>query len=175
MTLVVAFCAARMTDLVLMKISEMSLEKNQISIKTQTSNGGGIKLDHTIVFTKREGPICPVRALRIWHDERKSLRIDSDCLWWNFSKHSVPSPDNCSHLLSEIIHKAGVPDKYSGPTIRHAMITKLRAGGATQAEVNAFTRLAITSNVVDAYYYRPVERDLGALLTQQGQRHELFY
>ncbi|KAA6358228.1 MAG: hypothetical protein EZS28_046245 [Streblomastix strix] len=175
MALVVAFSAARIAELVLMKVSEITLQKDQISIKTQTSKGGGIKLDHTIVFIQCEGPICPVRALRIWLDERKSSKIVSDCIWWNFSIRSIPSPDNCNHLFSEIIHKAGVPDKYSGPTIRHAMITKLRAGGATQAEVNAFTRHAITSNVVDAYYYRPVERDLGALLIQQEQRYELFY
>ncbi|KAA6388459.1 MAG: hypothetical protein EZS28_016016 [Streblomastix strix] len=44
------------------------------------------------------------------------------------------------------------------------MITKLRAGGATQADISAFTRHPITSNVVDAYYYCTMERDLDTLL-----------
>ncbi|KAA6388458.1 MAG: hypothetical protein EZS28_016015 [Streblomastix strix] len=59
MALVEAFCAAWMTELVLMKESEMILDKDQISIETKTSKGGGIKLNHTIVFIKREGQICP--------------------------------------------------------------------------------------------------------------------
>ncbi|KAA6382450.1 MAG: hypothetical protein EZS28_022022, partial [Streblomastix strix] len=163
MALVVAFSAARMTELVLMKISEMQIMRNQISVKTQTSKGKN-KIDHTITFKQRTGLICPVRALRVWLDERRSLKLQSDSLWWNFSKNNTPTADNCKHMLTEIIRKAGVPEKYSGPTIRHAMMTKLRACGATQAEVNAYTRHSVTFNVVDAYYFRPVERDLGALL-----------
>jgi hypothetical protein len=49
MALVVAFSAARMTELVLMKISEMQIMRNQISVKTQTSKGKN-KIDHTITF-----------------------------------------------------------------------------------------------------------------------------
>ncbi|KAA6379140.1 MAG: hypothetical protein EZS28_025332 [Streblomastix strix] len=75
-------------------------------------------------------------------------------------------------MLTEIIRKAGIPEKYSVPTIRNAMMTKLRARGATQAEVNAYTRHSLTSNVVDAYYCRPVERDLGALLLSNEQRYD---
>jgi hypothetical protein len=44
------------------------------------------------------------------------------------------------------------------------MMTRLRDAGASQAEVNAFTRHSLTSNVVDAYYYRPVDKDLASLL-----------
>ncbi|KAA6360625.1 MAG: hypothetical protein EZS28_043848, partial [Streblomastix strix] len=168
MALVVAFSAARMTQLVLMKISEMQIMRNQISVKTQTSKGKN-KIDHTITFKQRTGLICSVRALRVWLDERRSLKLQSDSLWWNLSKNNTPNADNCSHMLTEIIRKAGVPEKYSGPTIRHAMMTKLRACGATQAEVNAYTRHSLTSNVVDAYYFRPVERDLGALLLSNEQ------
>ncbi|KAA6365575.1 MAG: hypothetical protein EZS28_038899 [Streblomastix strix] len=154
MALVVAFSAARMTELVLMKISEMQIMRNQISVKTQTSKGKN-RIDHTITFKQRTGLICPVRALRVWLDERRSLKLQSDSLWWNFSKNNTPTADNCSHMLTEIIRKAGVPEIYSGPTICHAMMTKLRACGATQAEVNAYTRHQLTSNVVDAYYFRP--------------------
>ncbi|KAA6357614.1 MAG: hypothetical protein EZS28_046859 [Streblomastix strix] len=51
---------------------------------------------------------------------------------------------------------------------RHAMMTKLRKYGATQEEVNAFTRHAPGSNVVDVYYNKPVGRDLSTLLLSDG-------
>ncbi|KAA6350936.1 MAG: hypothetical protein EZS28_051869 [Streblomastix strix] len=45
-------------------------------------------------------------------------------------------------------------------------MTKLRASGASVLEVNAFTCHILTSTVVDAFYYRPIQRDLGTLLIQ---------
>jgi hypothetical protein len=51
------------------------------------------------------------------------------------------------------------------------MMTRLRTAGATQAEVNAFTRHALTSNVVDIYYNKPIERDLASLLIEDEKRY----
>ncbi|KAA6361372.1 MAG: hypothetical protein EZS28_043101 [Streblomastix strix] len=72
-----------------------------------------------------------------------------------------------------IIRRAGITSPYTGPTIRHAMMTRLRAAGATQAEVNAFTRHAMASNVVDIYYNKPVERDLASKLILNEKRLKL--
>ncbi|KAA6353822.1 MAG: hypothetical protein EZS28_050651, partial [Streblomastix strix] len=46
------------------------------------------------------------------------------------------------------------------------MMTKLRANGATKAEVNVWTRHSITSDVVDTFYFKPVERDLGEIIAK---------
>ncbi|KAA6372883.1 MAG: hypothetical protein EZS28_031593 [Streblomastix strix] len=55
--------------------------------------------------------------------------------------------------------------------IRHAQTARLKAAGATQAEVNTFTRHAMTSNVVDIYYNKPVERDLASMLILNEKRY----
>ncbi|KAA6390180.1 MAG: hypothetical protein EZS28_014296 [Streblomastix strix] len=48
-------------------------------------------------------------------------------------------------------------------------MTKLRASGASVTEVNANSRHILTSTVVDAFYFRPVQRDFGILLTNNNR------
>ncbi|KAA6404257.1 MAG: hypothetical protein EZS28_000215 [Streblomastix strix] len=144
MAMIVAFCAARMTELVFMKQSEMIDNTHSISLKTQTSKGKQVVI-HTITSEERSGICCPLPA----------------------------SSEYCSHQLTAIIRRAGITSPYTGPTIRHAMMTRLRAVGASQAEVNAFTRHAMTSNVVDNYYNKPVERDLASILIMNEKRLNL--
>ncbi|KAA6394372.1 MAG: hypothetical protein EZS28_010103 [Streblomastix strix] len=169
MAMSVAFCAARMTELVFMKQSEMIDDMHSLSLKTQTSKGKQVII-HTITFDERSGICCPVKTLRKWIQQRNTDGISEDQIWYNHTKQLPASSEYCSHQLTAIIRRAGITSPYTGPTISHAMMTRLRAAGATQAEVNAFARHAIASNVVDIYYYKPVERDLSSMLILNEKR-----
>ncbi|KAA6390137.1 MAG: hypothetical protein EZS28_014340 [Streblomastix strix] len=109
MAVIVAICAARTTELIFMKQSEMIDDMHSFSLKTQTSKA--------------------------------------------------------------VIRKAGITSPYTGLTIRHAMMTRLRAAGATQAEVNAFARRVIASNAVEIYQNKPIERDLTSMLIVNQKRY----
>ncbi|KAA6368957.1 MAG: hypothetical protein EZS28_035517 [Streblomastix strix] len=133
MAMIVAFCAARMTELVQMKVSEIVQEQHSITLQTQTSKCNQI-IKHTITFRKRISRYCPVKALLSWTAQREKDSIIHDQIWHNLSKKAPATPQYCSNQLTNIIRKAGIKPPYTGPTIRHAMMTRLRAAGATQPE-----------------------------------------
>ncbi|KAA6365847.1 MAG: hypothetical protein EZS28_038626, partial [Streblomastix strix] len=171
MAMIVAFCAARMTELVQMKVSEIVQEQHSITLQTQMQKGKQI-IKHTITFRKRIGRCCPVKTLLSWTAQREKYSIMHDQIWHNLSKKAPATPQYCSHQLTNITRRAGIKSQYSGPTIRHAMMTRLRAEGATNPEVNAFTSLAISSYVVDVYYNKHIERNQSALLILNEERYK---
>ncbi|KAA6386830.1 MAG: hypothetical protein EZS28_017642 [Streblomastix strix] len=77
MAMMVAFCAARMTELVFMKQSEMIDDMHSLSLKTQTSKGKYVVI-HTITFEERSGICCPVKTLRKWIQQRNIDGISED-------------------------------------------------------------------------------------------------
>ncbi|KAA6389424.1 MAG: hypothetical protein EZS28_015053 [Streblomastix strix] len=99
-----------------------------------------------------------------WIDTRISVKQVGDSVFWNFNKSKPASSTYCCQSLISLLSNAGTQQPYYGPSIRHASMTKLRASGASNMQVNAFSRQIITSNVEDAFYYRPTHRDLGSLL-----------
>ncbi|KAA6380259.1 MAG: putative reverse transcriptase [Streblomastix strix] len=169
MAMIVAFYAARMTELVFMKQSEMIDDIHSLSLKTQTSKGKQVII-HIITFEEHSGICCPVKTLRKLIQQINIDGIPEDQIWYNHTKNSPASSEYCSHQLTAINRRAGITSPYTGPTIRHAMTTRLSAAGATQTEVNAFTRHAIASDVVDIYYNKPVERDLASMLILNEKR-----
>ncbi|KAA6369152.1 MAG: hypothetical protein EZS28_035321 [Streblomastix strix] len=80
-----------------------------------------------------------------------------------------------SQSLASLLRNTGTYLLYNGPSIRHASMTKLRASRASIMDVNAFYRHILASNVVDAFYYRPIQRDLGALLINIKKSAIIFY
>ncbi|KAA6388110.1 MAG: hypothetical protein EZS28_016368 [Streblomastix strix] len=148
MAMIVAFCLARMTKLVQMKVSEIVQEQHSITLQTQRSEGKKI-IKNIITFNKRIGRCCPDKPLLLWTAQREKYSIMYDKIWHNLSKKAPAPPQYCSYQLTNITRSAGIQSPYAGPTIRHSMMTHLRVAGATQPEVNAFSRHAISSNVVD--------------------------
>ncbi|KAA6315757.1 MAG: hypothetical protein EZS28_055369, partial [Streblomastix strix] len=71
--------------------------------------------------------------------------------------------------MTSTIRRAGISEPYTGPTIRHAMMTQRRNVGASQTEANAFTRHSLTSIVIDIYYNKPVDRDLASMLIENEE------
>ncbi|KAA6356463.1 MAG: hypothetical protein EZS28_048010, partial [Streblomastix strix] len=133
MAMIVACCAARMTELVQMKVSEIVQEQHSITLQTHTSKSKQI-IKHIFIFSKRIGRCCPVKTLLSWTAQREKDSIIHDQIWHNLSKKAPATPQYCSHQLTNIIRRAGIQSPYTGPTIRHAMMTRLRAAGATQPE-----------------------------------------
>ncbi|KAA6367100.1 MAG: hypothetical protein EZS28_037374 [Streblomastix strix] len=164
MSLLVIFSAARMTEISRMQLSDISQEQDKcMIINTQIKKGNRIR-NELIKLNKINTKLCPVNTLKKWIDMRRSVKQVGDSVFWNFNKSKPASSIYCSQSLAPLLRNAGIQQPYNGPSIRHASMTKLRASGASIMEVNAFSRHILTSNVVDAFYYRPIQRDLGSLL-----------
>ncbi|KAA6362504.1 MAG: hypothetical protein EZS28_041969 [Streblomastix strix] len=94
------------------------------------------------------------------------INIQEESIFWDFKRQTAPSSHYCSQTLITILRQFWIKSPFNGPSIRHATMTKLRASGASVLEVNAFSRHILNSIVVDAFYYRPTQRDLGTLVIQ---------
>ncbi|KAA6367273.1 MAG: hypothetical protein EZS28_037199, partial [Streblomastix strix] len=145
-TMIVAFCAARKTELAKMKVSKIEQELHSITLQTRTSKGKQI-IKHTITFRKRIGRCCPVKTFLLRTTQIGQDSIMHDQIWYNLSKKAPATPQYCSHQLTAFIRRADIQSPYTGPTICRLTMTRLKAAGATQPKVNAFTRYAISSNV----------------------------
>ncbi|KAA6393179.1 MAG: hypothetical protein EZS28_011292 [Streblomastix strix] len=84
------------------------------------------------------------------------------------NKEKKISPQANNKCLRKIMNEVRIDQQYEGATVRRAMMTKLRKYGATQEDVNDFTRHTPGSNVVDLHYNVPVKRDLSTLLLSDG-------
>ncbi|KAA6388342.1 MAG: hypothetical protein EZS28_016128 [Streblomastix strix] len=164
MALLVSFSAAHMTELSRMTMKDLnSSQKNRLIIATIIKKGNKIR-NETITLNRLKNQLCSVKALKSWIKSREKINIKEESLFWDFKKHTIPSSHYCSQTLTTFIRQFGIQSPYNGPSIRHSTMTKLRASGASVLEVNAFSRHILTSTVVDAFYYRPVLRELGSLL-----------
>ncbi|KAA6382584.1 MAG: hypothetical protein EZS28_021889 [Streblomastix strix] len=171
MTLLICFSAARMTELQRITMQDIIQDKDIVTIATVIKKGNKIR-NEKISLLQRNNELCPVFALNNWIQERQKLNIRNEYLFWNFEKQIPATSYYCSHLLTSILRNSGIQPPYNGPSIRHATMTKLRASGASVTEVNTFSRHILTSTVVDAFYFRPVQRDLGILLTNNNSLHD---
>ncbi|KAA6389611.1 MAG: hypothetical protein EZS28_014863 [Streblomastix strix] len=162
--LLVSFSAARMTELSRMTMKDLhSSQNNTLIIATIIKKGNKIR-NETITINRIKNQQCPAKALQSWIQSRVKINIQEESLFWYFKKHTIPSSHYCSQTVTTIIHQFEIYSPYNGLSIRHATMTKLRASGASVLEVNAFSCYILTSTVVDAFYYRPIQRDLGSLL-----------
>ncbi|KAA6362598.1 MAG: hypothetical protein EZS28_041875, partial [Streblomastix strix] len=173
MAMIVAFCAAIMTELVQMKESEIIQELYFIALQKQTSKGNQI-IKHKNFLQETNWLMLPSQNIVVMEAQIEKDSIMHDQIWQNLSKKAPATSQYCSYQLTNIIRRADIQNPYTIPTIRYAMMTCLRAAGATQPEVNAFTRHAISSNVVDVYYNKPIERDLSALLIMNEERIKYY-
>ncbi|KAA6372798.1 MAG: hypothetical protein EZS28_031675 [Streblomastix strix] len=169
MSLLVAFSAARMVELARMTLSDVQINDEDILIKTSTTTKDKLRL-YTIKLTRKINNCCSIDSIQTWINKRSKMKDKLQLLWWNFAKQKPATSNDCSHILLDIISKAGIPELYTGSSIRHAMTTRLRAAGASQQEVNSFTRHTLNSKVVDMNYNRPIARDLSKLLIQIDER-----
>ncbi|KAA6387788.1 MAG: hypothetical protein EZS28_016681 [Streblomastix strix] len=88
---------------------------------------------------------------------------------WDYERKRKLGGTVCSRELRLLLDEIGIDKEYAGFTVRHAMMTKLRDEGATQEEVNEATRHASGSNTCDTFYYKPIARDIGALISKDFQ------
>ncbi|KAA6397355.1 MAG: hypothetical protein EZS28_007117 [Streblomastix strix] len=161
--LLVAYTATRMTELCRFKLQDITSSDSGLNLETEIFKGGKI-VQETIRLRRHESKCCPVQALNAWLNIRKNIKVELNTQWLDIENKKEAAPSFCSKQLTNFIRRAGIGEHYTGPTIRHAMMTKLRANGAIKAEVNVWTRHSITSDVIDTFYFKPVERDLGEIM-----------
>ncbi|KAA6369836.1 MAG: hypothetical protein EZS28_034637, partial [Streblomastix strix] len=128
MALLVAFSAARMIELARMVLEDICYIGEQMQIQVLPKKCG-ILWNDTIKLNPRHCKCCPIEGLQIWILIRQSISSESTSLRWNFTKRTDATSQNCSKLMSILLRMADIPSTYSGPSIRHSMMTRLKQSG----------------------------------------------
>ncbi|KAA6358335.1 MAG: hypothetical protein EZS28_046138, partial [Streblomastix strix] len=163
MGLIVAFSATRMVELARITRNDITFRDEIMIIKTVVKKYKKPKL-FEITFNKRQIPCCPVDAMKSWLSAEECTKKLDEGIWWDYERKKKLGGTGCCRELKLLLDEIGIDKEYAGSTVRHAMMTKLRDEGATQEEVNEATRHASGSNTCDMFYYKPIARDIGALI-----------
>ncbi|KAA6392363.1 MAG: hypothetical protein EZS28_012107 [Streblomastix strix] len=154
-----------MTEICQIKLRDFISSDSSLNHETEIFKGGDV-VQETVRLKRHNGKCCSVQALSAWLNIRKNIKIKLNTLWLDIENKKEATPSFCSKQLTSFIRRARIEQSYTSPTIRHAPMTKLRANGATMADVNVLTFHSITSDVVDTFYYKAVEMDLGEIITK---------
>ncbi|KAA6372477.1 MAG: hypothetical protein EZS28_031997 [Streblomastix strix] len=168
MALFVAFSGARMTELAAIQRKDVIDSGEEITVNT-TIRKGKKPRTRKITLRTRDGPCCPVKAMREWLQDGECKQRTVEEIWWDFDKKKELGSIGCSKELRKILDQAEVDGCYAGSTVRHAMMTKQRGEGASLEEVNDFTGHAPGSGIVDVFYNKPIARDIGALILKDSE------
>ncbi|KAA6377598.1 MAG: hypothetical protein EZS28_026874 [Streblomastix strix] len=162
----VAFSRARMTELAGVTRDGVKFDDEQMTVRMVIKkNRKPIPFD--VPFKRREGDVCPVKAIEQWFNQEHCTKQVQEGVWWDFERKKKFGSIGCSKVLRSLLDDIGIDQQFGGSTVRHAMMTELRNDGATLKEVNDFTRHQEGSSCVDNFHNTQIARDLGDFLLKE--------
>jgi site-specific recombinase XerD len=105
------------------------------------------------VYALPDEAVCPVRTLRAWADRRMRLRPPQHVFFFNLRTRRHIKQMDASTAFRAWMARAGVPDRFKGYSIKHAVITKLFRLGMPEEQIVSFGRWKAGSSVPRTYYY----------------------
>ncbi|KAH7815461.1 uncharacterized protein MONOS_16167 [Monocercomonoides exilis] len=118
-------------------------------VQTKTSGRETVKV---IIYTHPNSRIDAAGELQRWLEFTKTI-FQNEQVW---SDIEGSGPSNLQRIKEEqtaILRENGIPETFTGNSIRHAVITHLaRQEGADWKAINAYARLASGSRVAQEYY-----------------------
>ncbi|KAA6355653.1 MAG: hypothetical protein EZS28_048821 [Streblomastix strix] len=104
-----------------------------------------------------------------WLNANECTKEMNQGIWFDYNKSRILGRIGFSKELRKLLDEIGINQEFAGLSVRHAMMTKMRKEGTTQVEVNEATRYAPGSNSCDIFYYKPMTRDLGAIILKNSE------
>jgi integrase len=104
------------------------------------------------VYTLSDSAVCPVRALTAWDERRKRLH-PPPYFFFNLTTRRHIRQSAVSAAFRGLMQRAGVPERFKGYSIKHAVITKLFRLGMPEEQIISFGRWKPGSTVPRTYYY----------------------
>ncbi|KAA6359720.1 MAG: hypothetical protein EZS28_044753 [Streblomastix strix] len=168
MVLLVVISGARMNELAPIQRNNIVDSGQEITVNTIIKKGKK-RGTRTIILRTRDGPCCPVRAIREWLQYEEYKQRIEERLYWDYDKKKELGSIGCSRELRKIMDQAEVDGCQAGSIVRHATMTKLRGDRASLEEMNDFTQHTSGSRIVDVFYNQPIARDIGALILKDSE------
>ncbi|KAA6379247.1 MAG: hypothetical protein EZS28_025226, partial [Streblomastix strix] len=122
-------------------------QEKKITFYTTIKKGKIPRTKKNILRT-RDGPCCPMGAMREWlQDEECKQRVEEK-IWWDYDKKNEQVSIGCSKELRKILDQAEVDGCYVGSFVRHVMMPKLRGEIASLQQVKDCTGYAPEIRIV---------------------------
>ena len=134
--------------------------------KTDTKKG----VTWVAIRQLEESCLCPLTHYRLLK-AGAIRRGHQHTLWCTDAGTAFKRTDKILKMLKDLIHAAGVPDRFTGYSIRHATITALYRAKMSEVNVNAYTGHSCNAHTTLNYYYHLDKAWVGsslAALTAQG-------
>jgi hypothetical protein len=178
MLLIMVFGMSRPAEIARMEMPQPGDIRTEEACLRTIAKQRGTARTPVIIRRLSNASLCPLAALNAWLEMRRS--DPSPCLFTKerrerakapgkkpASAHSTQTPAPASAGIREsdlptgyvrrafraIMSAAGIPERYTAYTIRHATVTALFMRGATDEQVAAFGRWAKDSRVPRLFYY----------------------
>lgn len=165
-------CALRRSELVALDVADLQLTAAELRVRIRKSKTDQAGAGAEIVVPAIGGELCPVAAVRAWLDV---AAINSGPIFRPINNKQVAPERLMPQSVALIVKRAA---KRAGLDWRRISAHSLRAGFATQAELNGVSQLdamAVTrhkSQSVFAVYVRAAgvqqRKAIGAVFTNQG-------
>ncbi|KAA6372161.1 MAG: hypothetical protein EZS28_032312 [Streblomastix strix] len=122
------------------------------SCQLQTYLDKGPEHKTTITFRPlADIDLCPIIWIKAWINFQ-GAKLDKKHLWFLRSMHRIAKDEELSKVIHMIMDNAGIPKGYTVTSIRKASVTKAAAQGASNTDINRFSRHSEGSNTVLIYY-----------------------
>lgn len=163
-TLLTLASAQRMQTLSLIKIKNIIVNTEQISIKVdeliKTSRPNAFQPFIVLPFIKENPKICPALCLKSYIDRTSSLRLQEESLFISYQKpHKKVLSQTLSHWVKSILEKSGIDvNLYGAHSTRHASTSAAHRAGVNLEVIRKAAGWSESSNVFLKYYNKHVPK-----------------
>jgi integrase len=105
------------------------------------------------VYALEDKAVCPVHTLRAWETRRNRLNPPQHVFFFNLRTRRHIKRDEVSAAFRAWMARAGVPDRFKGYSVKHAVITKFFRLGMPEEQIVSFGRWKAGSSVPRTYYF----------------------
>jgi site-specific recombinase XerD len=151
MVLLMIFSACRLSEIARVTAPAVQEEKGCFTATTIMKQKQAM-IQPLRVYTLSDGAVCPVRALNAWDERRKRLHPPPYFFFNLTTRHHLRQSD-VSAAFRGLMTQAGIPERFGGYSIKHAVITKLFRTGTPDEQIVSFGRWKPGSTVPRTYYY----------------------
>jgi site-specific recombinase XerD len=150
-TMLILFIQLRPQDILRLDMSHLEETADGLFFETVIKNAP--EFSECVLSVVQELKLCPVQALKELWKRVSERRKDTTVLFWNGDYTAPLSKMQLEKNMRKLMQDAGIPDKYSPYSIKHAAITHLLSHDVPEWVVNRNARLSQFTNTATRHYF----------------------
>jgi integrase len=145
------YTACRLAEISRAEQSETQEEEDCFALTTVTKQKQAVT-QALRVYRVQDRAVCPVRTLQAWAERREHLNPPRH-FFFNLTTRAHMRQAEVSAAFQRVMRQAGIPARFTGYSVKHAVITKLYRLGTPEEQITHFGRWKPGSTVPRTFYY----------------------